>query len=533
MADDAAIRLDLGSGIRRRNWGTSIMARGKWQTPVLVAVASLAFLETGAAQIDRRGESRHPFTPFEQLFTSAAVEIASGRYRHADRILTDMINRRDFPTLAPARQIEALNLAAMAASRMDDQARAHALTIRATEVAPFNGSAWVLRFSVARLADDLDDALICLIVIARNMPGSLARIDTSQISPVLIETLRQKADLEDAYLLLDALDFVEGGDDTGRIADWVWADFAALLLERDEHERAAAVAGRVSEPHLLVAMRADRRFADIVAAAPERFDVARALEARIARMRVAFERDPTDVRAILDYADALHTAWRTDEALAVVDTALSEIDRGRRYANRYSNRDMLRWLLDLRGAVLETLERHEEAYVARGRAVDISRTDSISHRVNFANHLVRRGEHERALATLPSEGEPASAYGRMQIASIRFRAARAIDDSSTAGEALDYLKAHGNDAPFTLVGALIEAGEVQDAIALFVRHLEHPVMRASALLYVQQFENPFQESDQAIETTAIAEFFRHPSVRSAVERYGHVETYSQRRQGPR
>src|SRR5262249_9061163 len=143
---------------------------------------------------------------------------------------------------------------------------------------------WGYRFVSAQLSDARADAILALTTTARNWPAKLASFDPRFINRVLFANGARTDTSQARFDLLDALYGAESKLEYGFEPSNAWADFARLLLERGDIQRAIAVTERITDPRALLAMRVDNRFDAVVRAVPARFDVDAAVARNIRKL---------------------------------------------------------------------------------------------------------------------------------------------------------------------------------------------------------------------------------------------------------
>ncbi len=105
-------------------------------------------------------------------------------------------------------------------------------------------------------------------------------------------------------------------------SDW-WRELVQQKLALKETEAAGKILRRIEDPGVLLGMRVDKRFDDLLKAMPDKFDIAKAHERRIARYQASVAINPRSLAARNDLSGALRAAGRPREALATVESALA------------------------------------------------------------------------------------------------------------------------------------------------------------------------------------------------------------------
>ena len=104
-----------------------------------------------------------------------------------------------------------------------------------------------------------------------------------------------------------------------------WRDLVLLLLEQGRHAEAADVSARITDPLILIEIRADRRFDTVVAAHPERFDAEAAADRQIKWLQTKDEDGADSLRVKALLMGALLRRRHAAAALAIADETVAEI----------------------------------------------------------------------------------------------------------------------------------------------------------------------------------------------------------------
>ena len=310
-----------------------------------------------------------------------------------------------------------------------------------------------------------DDTAVAeaLTVLARRWPDRLGEIDQDYLTNLLRTADRLPRGTRLA--LLQALYVAHWKRDV-EPSDF-WRDLVLLLIEEGKSDEAVDVSARITDPRVLVDMRADRRFDALVAAHPERFDVDAAAIREIEALQVKDE-DAKSLRVKSLLMAALMRRRHAAAALAIADEAIADI-RATNYPERLYG-DYLSehaTLLSQRAFALMDLGRWDEALeqlTEATREFEHDR-DNVSGAIDLAGFecdLGRPAEARSVLAQLTSSLSP---FGTMQMESVRLDAAIQEGDAAQVERSLHYLREHRSDAPFAYLSALIVANQLDHCLA--------------------------------------------------------------------
>lgn len=391
---------------------------------------------------------------------------------------------------------------------------------------PSEGAVWSVRLRSAYLRQDIDDMILSLTMIARTDPALLRPLGQSLVLYLVREAL-QSARRDAGFELLQALFDAQWKLRYLGEPSTLWRDLTAMLIERDDLTRARLVAQRITDPHALIGMHADRRFDPIVRADPSRFDVNAAALREIEVLRALVERWTDVMEPSFHLAEALLTANRCAEALEVVDSVRAYVSSLEAEEKPYTDGgEFLVWILDQRSRALECLGRWDDGLAQRVRTSVLAEKGerNVSQAINLAGAYITHGRPVDALATLAKVGIP-SDFGSMQIQSIRFYAALQLNDQRAIDEALAYMRAHQDDAIATYQRALVATGNLDEAAEVMIRRLESPSLRLDALIGVQDYADSAPAPFVQPWSGRGAALYERPDVQAAIERIGRIESY--------
>lgn len=301
---------------------------------------------------------------------------------------------------------------------------------------------------------------------------------------------------------------------------------ARLLLARGEASRAESLLEPVTGIHLVAQMRVDRLFEPLRANAAfnDRLDMSTAIERELARTRAVMTARPELITAVVQHVDALATAARYEEALALADHALGRnAEDPRTYVDGYVHE---RLLLQSRAAVLAKLGRAEDAVIGFLEAANKHeyRRPNVSQMLALGLYLVDLGRGAQAMPLLPLI-TGTSRREQAWLEAIRSCAGVQLSRETDRSHGLAYLRANENDEPTALTRALLCSGDLDGAAELMIRRLGSQGTSGAALMALQR--RPPLRSDEApyrsLLLDRLATLRARPDVLAAVLAVGRVE----------
>ncbi len=452
----------------------------------------------------QRQEYAQAYAVLEALTAKPAFQSASGELRHATWLLM-----------------------AGAAAETRDWPKARAAIEKATASPEADATDWRTRIRIAVYSGDTADGLKSIIVIARRFPDGLALLSDEDIGRWL-DRAKIQPDQELAYDFVDAL-----------LTRWTPADpFTELdgmrqiqvegLLRHGDTAKAIEVTRKISNPDILVAMRADKRFDALSAAGPGLLDPKAAALRQLAGIDALYAAHPGLLSGVDARTSALLDLDRGEEALAFVEAAIT---RAQKDPGAFEDVDArLAWTINLKTHALGTLGRDEEALEALETAARVPEKGkaNVNQTLNLAAQQMSMGRFKAALATVSSvRDDRVSPYGKAVGLRITACSATLLGDLKTADEALGQLRELKLEAKRQLEDALLCRGDLDGAAAMLIERLQNPVQRNLALAGLQV--TPLRPSPLPLDVTLRqrrAELRARPDVRAAIDAVGRVITYS-------
>jgi len=497
---------------------------------VLAALAAFAAAPTGAQPSgpeptqEVAQKNTLPLDPANAAYQDAIAALRAGPSAADDarKKLDEIIDSPLFAQLNAAQQHYVLGSASGLALRADkDLTRAHGLAVRATGMRESVSQDWLYRAYTAWRVGDAADAASSLTWAAQRWPKDIAAMNERVILPIA-----RAAPTKDARYLLEALFAANWQTRFGDDASVAWGELARLYLEAGNVPAAVRVSARITAPDMIVIMRADRRYDALRTAAPERLDVDAAVATRIALLEQQAAAAPDLLEPRLRLAEVLISANRCKDSLALADEVLARTGGPTAETKPYTDTGtLLVWILNARSRALACVGRSDEAVHQLEQAAILQEggAQNTSQAINLAGLYVRVGRPADALTMLKRVGGT-SPYGKMEVESVRLKAAAKLGDRATVETALSYMREHRNDALRTLQDGLLVAGARDEAAELMVQRLTDPAGRGAALLDLQIFGNgSAPPSDEPHESLGSLRTDRR--VAAAVSRFGRIESY--------
>lgn len=457
----------------------------------------------------------------------AAAKASAGDLKGASSELEALLRHPGFTQLTAKDQRNAVFLAAVVALDLEQDERAHELLVRSCAMEGATGEDWRHRLFAAQILDKDADAVTSLTTIARSWPDEFEHIADQSVYRVLSKS-GELPTASARFDLLEALFQAGWRTEEEEEPSDLWSELASELLERGKLQRAVEVSGRVMDPHELIGMLVDKRFAGVVAATPRRFDIDAAAAAEIAGRRQRMTDQPKLLGPRVQLMYSLIDSNQPAEVLTLADEAIARAAAGKADATVYEDADdQLVWILDNRARALYALGRHADAVeqMERARRMAENGGQNVSQSINlgFLYGLLGRPKDARAAIAEVTEVSP---YGRMQLETVRLIAALEANDAGEAARSLAYLAEHRDDSIETYQYALVHAALIEDAASLLIERLADPKLRSSALSSVQSYiVLPAPQRRQKWEATWNAIIAR-ADVQAGLAKVGKIERFN-------
>lgn len=439
----------------------------------------------------------------------------------AESELERAFRNKGFARLPEDTRYRALLVASLIALDNNDSKRAHELSIQATAFEEAGNTAWMTRLSSAFSIGDYHDAGYSQTYFIKRWPEKL-----DDINPVAIwqlhGQLKRSHDLDLDRQMLDEL-FDAEWQSRGVEPSDMWRDLALLHLQRDEIDRAATVAARITSGQTALGMLVDKRFDPVTSRHPDAFDVDRLIAAEIAAAEDRAKQHPDQLMPITDLQELYLITRQYPRVLSISEAAVAHARSGdgrktyTDFAERYN------WVLDNRSRALKRQGHWDEAAKVEERAARHPEQGAmnVSQLINLGELYADLGRPDEAAGAIAEVGEM-SPFGRMQLESVRLRIAFDRKDAAAFGAAMDYMREHRADAIATWEDALLLHGDLDAAAALLVERLENPEWRNDALVDLQRFDEVTVTPVEKVIQERWHAIVARPDVQAAVQKVGRV-----------
>ena len=438
--------------------------------------------------------------------------------------LRAVIDARSFASLSGDDRYRALDAAARAEMGLQRWSLAKGYMVRAAAMPQATADDQLSLIKIAAHLHDQSTVAGGLTTLARRWPEHLGDIDEDYLT----STLRTAKPRDTALALLQALyaaNFklkweIEPSDS--------WRELTLWLVEQRRLPEAVEVSARITDPQILVDMRADRRFDAVVAAHPERFDVEAAAAREIRALEAKDEEGANSLRVKTLLMAALMRRHHAAAALAIADEALAEI-RDTNYPERRYVDYLAEYggLLSERAFALLDLGLWDEAVAqlaAAAREFEHDR-DNVGAAIDLAQVECDLARPREARSVLDQLASGLSPYGTMQMEGVRLDVATQDGNTAQVKRSLSYLRAHRSDARLTYLSALVVADQLDGAAQELRRQLADPDARQEALGVVQTYAlEPATPRDLEMRARWQSVLARE-DVQKAIAQVGRAESY--------
>jgi beta-barrel assembly-enhancing protease len=465
-------------------------------------------------------------TPASQRLDDALRQISQKQFDVGLPALRAIIDAHSFASLSADDRHRALQAAGQAEMALQHWPLAKGYMARAAAMPQATAEDQLALMTIGAQLHDQATIVAALTALARQWPEHLGDIDDDYLT----STLRSAGTLPrgTALALLQAMyaaNFKLKGDIEPSDS---WRSLTLLLVEQGRVAEAVEVSARITDAQILVDMRADRRFDAVVAAHPERFDVAAAASREIRTLQAKDEAADNSLRVKTLLMAALMRRQHAAAALAIADEATAEISD-----TNYPERRYLDYLAEYGGLLSERafalldLGLWDEAVAqltAAAREFEHDR-DNVGAAIALAEVDCDLARPKDARSVLDQVASGLSPYGTMQLEGVKLDVATQEGDAAQVKRSLNYLAAHRSDAALTYLSALIIANELDRAAQELRRQLADPVTRQEALGVVQTYAlEPATPRDLEMRARWQSVLARQ-DVQKAIDKVGRTETY--------
>jgi tetratricopeptide (TPR) repeat protein len=455
---------------------------------------------------------------------NAQTLFSAKRFAEADIVIRAVLDGEAFKQESASTQHEAVRLALSIARALKQYDRAAVLAARSTAFKDQEAGDWSSRARAALQNNDPEDAAKSLVVVARRWPYALNGNDG--IVNETARAVREQRHADAHRELLEALLDMRWLHGDGTEPSGLWRDLSLELLDKSLVDRAIDVATHVTDPYVLIEMRADRRMAKVMRSGVVHTNVKKAAIDAVAAAKQGMHDHPGSLARVTALTSALMTLQQYQEILDATAPIVERVRTAAPGLKPYEDVErQYEWVLHARARALLEMGRFDDALAEQRLAMSANGpSPSASQAINLAGMLNDLARPAEALAVLPVDAN-LSPYGFMQLQSMRFESALLMHDDAAAAAALKYLREHEADSPVTLQRMLAISGAADDAARILIARLADPWLRTDALVEAQQYA-PGRGPPQALAWRASAlALCNRPDVRAAINAVGSVDRY--------
>jgi len=440
--------------------------------------------------------------------------------------LRSVIDARSFASLPSGDQHRALIAAGRAEMRLQRWSLAKEYMTRAAAMPQATADDRLALVTIGWRLHDQRLIAESLTAVARKWPDRLGKIDEDYLTGVLAS--QSELPRATALALLQSLYAANFKLKWDIEPSPSWRDLMLMLIGQGRPAEAVEVSARITDPLVLIEIRADRRFDIVVAAHPERFDAVAAADRQIAWLQAKDEDGANSLRVKTLLMAALMRRHHAAAALAIADDAIAEV-RDTNYPERRFVDYLAEYgdLLTQRASALLDLGLWDEGVAqlkAAAREFEHDR-DNVSAAIDLAGLECDLAHPADARSVLAQITEGLSPYGEMQVESVRLDAATQEGDAAQVERSLSYARAHRDEAPMSYLSDLIIANRLDRAAEELRRQLLDPDTRQNALGNVQTY-TPEQATPRDLEMRARWQsVLDRPDVQRAIAKVGRVASY--------
>jgi beta-barrel assembly-enhancing protease len=463
--------------------------------------------------------------PASRRLDDALHLIANKQFDAGLAALRSVIDARSFASLPRDDQYHALLAAGAAEMGFHQWSLARGYMTRAAAMTQATADDQLALVTIGAQLHDEPLIAESLSAVAKKWPDRLDDIDEDYLTRFLAG--QSKLPRATALTLLQALYAANFKLKWGIEPSESWRDLMLLLIEQGRHSEAADLSVRITDPLVLVAIRADRRFDTVVAAHPERFDAEAAADRQIKWLQ-AKDEGANSLRIKASLMTALVRRHHAAAALAIADDAVAEI-RDTNYPERRFVDYLAEYgdLLTQRAFVLLDLGLWDEGVAQLKEAAGEFEhdRDNVGAAIGLAeveSDLARTADASSVLAQITAGLSP---YGQMRVEGVRLDVATQEGDAAQVERSLSYLRVHRGEAPTSYLSALIIANQPDRAAEELRRQLLDTDTRQNALGNVQTY-TPEQATPRDLEMRARWQsVLARPDVQHAIAKVGRVQSY--------
>jgi tetratricopeptide (TPR) repeat protein len=493
----------------------------------------LALLAASSWPLTRPASAAEPGSAVVERDASSIIEQAEqarlqAQYQEAGDAIEQVLTMPQFVELDASLQLQAFLTGGLAAFAREDFLSTHEFMVLVTGFPDATAEHWLLRAESANSLEAWPDEANSLAMVARQWPDALAALHPSTVTRAAFRVNRDGNHRREQLELLNALFAANFTLQLGLQPDPLWLELVLDALDRNDLPRAREISKRIQNTETLVEMRIDRRFDALVKAEPKVFDIKAALNFQRKHLAKQVADNPRSLTARMQYCYTLLEAGQFKEVLALANEAIARVAAPPADAPAFDDIDeKLEWMYSHKAVSLRAMGRWEEslAIMEQGLRNPEDGTLNASQAINLGDYYVTYGMPQKALDTL--EGidwaRSLSPFGRMQLQHVRYRAYRELGNTQEADAAFAYLREHRGDAEGTWQQAMVDAGDLDGAAALYISRLRDPNKRVAALGEAQDYRSLPRRVTQGRASNRWETVLKRKDVAAAIDAVGRRE----------
>ncbi len=502
--------------------------------PILVIL--LAALTAGVTGSPVAADSRPPMNPavprkaqsgFEDAIDRAGRALQAKDWAGVYAALKPLMNSDELAAQPGPRRHAIVATFATSALITDHAAEALTQSKVATAMPEAEGHDWLIRMWAAAITKDGAEVLVSFTRLADLSPD-----DVRKLSHSMVLGLHEQVSLLDkpteALAQFDGILFRLNWQPDSVIAepDFLWTEYAGILLDRGDVAGAQAVVAKVTLPDQIIEMRADRRFDPVVRRGDPAFDPRRAAQVRLEQLTQAAKASPDQLEPLLGQVGEMRRLGQFDAAQALIEAAIKKV-KAKGEASYADLDDQANWLYDIQARFLMEAGRVDEALAiqAKGAKVQEGGDDNTSQVLNLGDQYVDLGRPKDALAAIAKVGGM-SGYGQMVRLYVDGCAHAQLGDTAKVQADIAEMRKLWPVNAADLQELLVCSGDLDGAAQVLIRRLEDPQERTETLSDLQEFnDHGFVPPFAKVMAERLDTVLARPDVQAAIAKVGRIETY--------
>jgi tetratricopeptide (TPR) repeat protein len=387
------------------------------------------------------------------------------------------------------------------------------------------------RLHFALRAGDRTVAIQTLWAIIERFPDSLAAVPEEDVrggvsaaadaSPGQVTTLK----------ILDALFRIGWKPSYGVEPSDYWLTLAQARLEQQDLGGARAAAARITNPHELIIMQADRRFDAIVERDANALGIVRSAQRQVQLLQAAAVEQPRSLLVVDKLARALEIEGNHAEAIKVASLAASAaLAKVRGLRQPYDDESQLNWVLDVLADALWNSGAFDRAMQIMQTASRIPEQGlpNVSQQLNRAGLYCALGKPDEAgavIGELGGYGGMKSPFGAFAMHGVFLRIALLKNDRAAITTELAYVREHQKAGHFAVLRDFVFGGALDDATLWLRSNLADPSTRGETLALLQHFDGDRIGPGELQLEARWQAWLDSPEVREEVSKWGRINSY--------